>query len=148
SDSLRPVRPASQPTELRVEVWQRFFEALMGEGDGVLGSVEVLRDQEADPSASRLRPLQAISYSAAEDELALTLGSPRGAGEVRYFIAPRRIHVARIEEALELLVEEPCGTRTLICFFNLDGGALGAARRGLPAPDPPERRSRGAPEKA
>jgi hypothetical protein len=116
-----PVMPA---TEIVAETWPSFFNSLSACSELLLGTVSVLGSHSQERLRELRRPLHEIGYSVEEDVLALTLGSPRGAGAVRYFIrAPQRIQMARSDGATELLIDEAGGTRTLICLFESAGAA-------------------------
>jgi hypothetical protein len=120
-----PRAPQRAPaTEIVAETWPSFFSSLSACRELLLGTVSVLGAHSQGAARELRRPLHEIGYSVEEDVLALTLGSPRGAGEVRYFIrAPQRIQMARTDGATELLVDEAGGTRTLICLFEFAGRA-------------------------
>jgi hypothetical protein len=119
----RPPEPAPA-TEIVAETWPSFFSSLSACSELLLGTVGVVGSHARGAAREVRRPLHAIGYSVEEDVLALTLGSPRGAGELRYFIrGPQRIQMARTDGATELLIDEPGGTRTLIRLFELAGGA-------------------------
>jgi hypothetical protein len=118
------LRAAVASTELRADAWLHFFDSLMVNSEGVRGTVEVVRDDLTPETPELAGSLQQIAYRSDDDTLALTLGSPHGSGPVRYFITPQRIHVTRGDEAVELLVDEPGGTRTRIRFFHLHAAFL------------------------